>query len=538
MTFLPIVERELRVASRRASTYWLRFFAALMVLLVWIVLLVGTRRMTPAQLSQHIITMLGSLTLGFCMTAGAFLTSDCVSSEKREGTMGLLFLTDLKGYDVILGKLVAASVHAFFGLLAAIPILGLSLMMGGVTGAEFARFVLVFALTLFLSLALGIVVSTLSHQAMRASAGAFLLMAMLAGLLPALWWSQEALFKNPVFDVLLVPSPPYLFRKAYDTSYALTSGPQEFWRSACVIFALTMACIVVACVALPRVWQTAETRSWFRLPRWSVRRPTLHAGRTALARAANPFAWLASRDFSARLISWRVLVPLVGFCAVLFIVSVSQTKTIVPFIVCFFTAFGLHLLLKVLIAMEAGRRINEDRQSGALELLLVTALPIEAIVQGQRTALRAHFRRPILLLASLNLALVFAVLAFPKPLQMHGNDQVIFCELFLGGIALLLADFHALSWLGLWRGLTRQNHRAVVGTVLKVMGISWGLIVLLISTQPRMSKTGFFFFFAFWIVTGLIVDTVIVTTARRKLAGHFRAAAAGSYRQARRRHAA
>jgi hypothetical protein len=82
MTFLPIVQRELRVAARRSRTYWLRFFAALAVLVVWIVLLLGTRRMTPAQLSQHILTMLGSLTLGFCMMAGVFLTADCVSGPQ------------------------------------------------------------------------------------------------------------------------------------------------------------------------------------------------------------------------------------------------------------------------------------------------------------------------------------------------------------------------------------------------------------------------------------------------------------------------
>jgi ABC-type transport system involved in multi-copper enzyme maturation permease subunit len=526
MTFLPIVQRELRVAARRSSTYWLRFFAALAVLVMWIVLLMGTRRMTPAQLSQHILTMLGSLTLGFCMMAGVFLTADSVSGEKREGTIGLLFLTDLKGFDVILGKLVATSVHAFFGLLAAIPVLGLSLMMGGITGAEFARFVLVFVVTLFASLAVGIFVSTLSHHAMRASAGTFLAMAFFAGVLPALWWSQEALFKNPVFDILLMPSPPYLFRKAYDASYALMSGPQDFWRSACVILGLAVACIVVACIALPHVWQVRESRRWFRWPK--LRQPALTHTRGALAASSNPFTWLASRDISARLISWRVLVPLVGLCLVLLVASVVTNKNIAAFVVCFITAFGLHVLLKVLVAMEAGRRMSEDRQSGALELLLVTTLPINAIIQGQRDALRKHFDRPILLLAALNLAMLFTVLVFPEPLRMDGKDQLIFCELLLGGILLLLVDFAALSWAGMWHGITRAGARAVLLTVLKVMGIPWLLIVLLMSTQPRVQQIGIFLIFGSWITTGLIIDLVIIGNARTKLLRQFRSAAAGS----------
>ena len=49
-------------------------------------------------------------------------TMDCISEEKREGTLGLLFLTDLKGYDVALGKLCANSVRSFYALLATVPV--------------------------------------------------------------------------------------------------------------------------------------------------------------------------------------------------------------------------------------------------------------------------------------------------------------------------------------------------------------------------------------------------------------------------------
>ena len=36
MTFLPIVERELRVAARRAATHWTRLCAALATLTIWL----------------------------------------------------------------------------------------------------------------------------------------------------------------------------------------------------------------------------------------------------------------------------------------------------------------------------------------------------------------------------------------------------------------------------------------------------------------------------------------------------------------------
>ena len=64
----------------------------------------------------------------YCLFSGRISTADCLSEEKREGTLGLLFLTDLKGYDVVLGKLAATSVSAFYGLLAALPVLAVPVL--------------------------------------------------------------------------------------------------------------------------------------------------------------------------------------------------------------------------------------------------------------------------------------------------------------------------------------------------------------------------------------------------------------------------
>src|SRR5262245_24262023 len=104
MTFLPIAERELRVSSRKALTYWMRFAMGLFVFAIWLVMLfmIPAR---PAARGQMLFTALSGLMFVFCLFAGVFLTADSISQETREGTLGLLFLTDLKGYDVTLGKL-------------------------------------------------------------------------------------------------------------------------------------------------------------------------------------------------------------------------------------------------------------------------------------------------------------------------------------------------------------------------------------------------------------------------------------------------
>src|SRR5262249_20578622 len=139
MNFLPLVERELRMAGRRAATRWIQA-ACVGLALVWLqpALLVEAFG-GGAQRGAIVFFWLSWLLFVLCLLAGALLAADCLSSERREGTLGFLFLSNLKSYDVVLGKFCAVSLNAFYGLLAVFPILGLSLLQGGVTFAEFWR---------------------------------------------------------------------------------------------------------------------------------------------------------------------------------------------------------------------------------------------------------------------------------------------------------------------------------------------------------------------------------------------------------------
>src|SRR5205807_9922791 len=129
---------------RRRQTYWRRSLAALVTIgicvWVWFTFSGGSVQHERAQALFYTIS---GLTFAYSLLAGIFTTADCLSEEKRDGTLGLLFLTDLKGYDIVLGKLAATSLNAFYGLLAIFPVMAIPLLAGGVAGAEFWRVVLV-----------------------------------------------------------------------------------------------------------------------------------------------------------------------------------------------------------------------------------------------------------------------------------------------------------------------------------------------------------------------------------------------------------
>src|SRR5712664_4824419 len=169
MILLPIVERELRVAARRGGTYWTRLLVVLGAMLVCFWLMLGLPAAAPAaSTGMNLFRALSVFAFVYCLFAGLRFTSDSLSVEKREGTLGLLFLTDLKGYDVVLGKLAATSLNAIYGVLAVVPMLAIPLLMGGVTLGEFGRMALVAVNTLFFSLGVGIFSSAISRSAQKA----------------------------------------------------------------------------------------------------------------------------------------------------------------------------------------------------------------------------------------------------------------------------------------------------------------------------------------------------------------------------------
>src|SRR3954470_19113230 len=238
MTFLPIVGRELRVASRQRNTYWIRTGAALggIAIGAWIMLMPffhDNRTLGPA-----LFVSLSILTFAYSLLIGVLRTADCLSQEKRGGTLGLLFLTDLKGYDIVLGKLAATSLNGFYGLLAVFPVMAVPILLGGITQGEFWRAALVLANTFLFSLAVGIFVSALSREARRAMGANLLVLLLITGipgacaglgayLIPSHRFEPEFLLSCPVYTLWLCDESVYMFRQS------------DFWWSVGLIHGLT-----------------------------------------------------------------------------------------------------------------------------------------------------------------------------------------------------------------------------------------------------------------------------------------------------------
>lgn len=459
MTFLPIVDRELRVAARRHATYWIRVvFAITGTGIIGLAMLLSAMMRTGAtRIGGGVFYFLSLLALGFSAFAGVFLTADCLSEEKREGTLGLLFLTDLKGYDVVLGKLLARSLGATYGLIAIFPVLGITLTMGGVTVGEFWRMALVCLNTIFFSLTAGIFVSALSEQNTRSMAGAAVLIVFIGGVLPL----AESIFSGAGLAgrfLLALPSPLTAWELAFDSSFRMQG--RSFAYSLLLTQAMGWLFLVFASVLLPRVWQSgggSMIREREKMPSVSKTLRSRRLKKRKLFLEQNPVYWLAvrkSRIIAASGIIWTL--------AAMGLVLLSLLDPLAAVASSQYWWSLLLGLLRIFVGISACRFFVEARQTGALELLLSTPLTTEEILRGQWMALRRLFLAPTTALFVLGIVPLLFLILTDWPNAFPGG--VVMGALCLYGVAPKLAcDLLAAAWVGMLVGLTARKPNLAPG---------------------------------------------------------------------------
>ena len=259
MSFLPIVQRELRAASWRRTTHRVRWWTATFAIVVGLVFVFIAALSGTRTIGLVLFRILTGFSLLVCLLAGVLLTADCLSQEKRDGTLGLLFLTDLDGYDVVLGKFVANSISAFYSLFALLPVTAASLLLGAVTGAEFWRTALALINALFVSLSAGIFVSALGKDSRNTMGATLGLLLLLGGAFPVIAGILAGAGVSTAWTRFAWLSPFTPFQLAAGSFFTRTLP--GFWPSLICSDLLGWLFLGTASWLLPYRWQQESTSS-------------------------------------------------------------------------------------------------------------------------------------------------------------------------------------------------------------------------------------------------------------------------------------
>ncbi|MGC3958539.1 MAG: ABC transporter permease subunit [Verrucomicrobiota bacterium] len=425
MNVLPVISRELRAQSRQAFTYWLRGLGVLTLLVggVWFMDESAFEPNVGGVLygRLHLMTYFA---LWLLVPLGA---ADCISRERREGTLGLLFLTPLRPPHIVIAKGFVHGLRATTLIVAIVPVLTIPFLLGGVVWQQAALSVVIYAAAICWCLAAALVASALAKNNNRAMAFTMLfacfgfigfpwLVGAGLGLNSATTWNTG--YKQSTYDffvgfwVVAMPSGDF---SHVLRMFKLPQLVTAVGFAAAVSVAVLVFAVVFAANCLRRVWRDQPPSARVEKMERVFFRPVLWKGflqrwmQRKLER--NPIGWLEQRQWSGRMVTWS------WFAIIISLYSVALTDNNF-----FHNSAGIQLavgwLLALSMAVTAAGSFRRERETGVLELLLVSPLSARQIINGRLRGLWGQFLPSIVTL--LGIWLYFMLLM--RGLYFSGSD--------------------------------------------------------------------------------------------------------------------
>jgi hypothetical protein len=232
--------------------------------------------------------------------------------------------------------------------------------------------------------------------------------------------------------------------------------------------------------------------------------------------ARNPFYWLAARPAAKHSMVWLFLLILAVFWYLRYS-DLVQWQMITEVLVA--TGLAAHLVLRFWVASEASRRFAEDRQSGALELLLSTPMTVADILKGQYQALMRQFGLPVAAVLIFDLAALIAI-----GRDTAGPTETAFWVFFwISAMGLFVSDLVVLARTSMWVALNSgRSHRGSFGALARILGIPSLIFFLVVISDVPDSLSGVLLF---WVLIRVINSTVFFCISSAGLREDFRAVA-------------
>lgn len=497
MILLPAIERELRVAARHSFTYLSRVVGVLALLAVFgmVMLDEGLGRGVGGRLFGY----LHSALLFSIWVLVPLMAADCISKERREGTLPLLFLTPLRPKDIVYAKGMAHGLRALTLWLAVVPILTVPFLLGGISWPEVVLSVFVNFSSICLAMGAGLLGSAVSKTWARAMALAvclsLTLLLLYLSVLPLFVGLLASGFRSwPLGNVrqysagfgfisgiggMLSPDTPLLFWGYASASnwggswQVLLKLSRTPWPWLALYGTAALACFMTL-LFLSRLaaWQVGHV--WREQPRSAAverLKKTLFTPilfEKLLRRwlhwrlERNPIGWLEQRSWSGRLVVWSWLAIVVCLYSSVFAnFSLYQRA--------FHTVQSLLASLVTLsIALSAAGSFRREHESGVLELLLVAPLKEEQIINGRLRGLLGQFLPSIILL--------FAMWLYCGAFLSSNNEVV---SVITYGIT-----FATIPVIGLYFSLAKRNF---------IAALLWTLLVgIMVPNALGMACRGWF----------------------------------------------
>jgi ABC-type transport system involved in multi-copper enzyme maturation permease subunit len=485
----PIFNREFRTVPRRDRHHTARVAALGLLWVIGITAWQATVGFTKdaalgetARFGLLLFQIISFVQLTLLLFFSVLSAASTVSQEKDRRTFVLLLLTDMRDYEIVLGKMLGSLLPIGVLFAVTVPYFALVLLLGGVSGEQVAQAVIVMAATALAAGSLGALVALWRERTFQALALAvlalvfYLLIVQGAGVIVRLTSdidpSMAVAWFDPFTAMVYVLEPP-------------TPGPAVPPAYGFAMTMLTMSVVLNGFgIWKLRKWNpSGEPVQQREAPDDTDDSPEVRAKAHAAPGAvrqvwANPILW---REIRTLAYGRRPLLVKVAYGIVIALIcyfAVEQLRS--PYgRPAFAAAYGLVpavVLSLLLVSAQAVTSITSERDGRALDLLLVTDISPKEFVFGKLGGVlynTKEFIVPPLLLAIYYAAMGALAYTREDETGIVRNFGPMLCVL---GAILILVAF--VMTLGLHVALRiEQSRMSIVHTLGTVFFLSVGALV-------------------------------------------------------------
>ncbi len=494
--FSPLVSRELLGLARRPWTYRSRALVCFAAVAVLAVLVAGQSgagmTMSVGAGLRPARWLFTGLFFVACVT-GLQSAADCLSSERRQGTLGLLFLTDLKPDTVIAAKLISSSFQCLYALLAALPILTTCVLAGGVTGVFVLKSSIAVIYALLLSTLVGLRSSCRTADAHESFSRAIRRFALwnVFPLVSPLWLSlfgaQARGFMYFTFSVLFGALAVFQYWRGCRDALAGN------WRES------------LDQPKDPGLQSLGQLTAAVRLKRSDFRPEPVGE--------SDPATSIVSRHGDPRQARPTEFPKLfAGVIVVVWFMASLQDDAEIFTNSHLLLTWLLRFILIVTMCKIAPQGFGETLRGGGVEILLTTPLTVERLVNGARRFLARQFRGVLTVLVVADVGCVLLVQALS---EMRNTAFRNFLVALVEFNVITVLGLASAGYFGVWMGLRyRRLTRAVVRTAL--MSIVAPHFIYQWVNSERLGRASFYFagWYLLWIVVGRARIKAFINAAR------------------------
>ncbi len=172
----PIIKKDLRVAARSMRISWglFAYEAVLTMAFLLAIIIIEAESQsiyTDSNVYSNLLALFPVIAIAqVCIVTliMPILTASAISGERERQTLDIMLTTCMSPFSIVMGKVGSAVVHILFFVMAGMPIMALSFVVGGLSWMNLLYFVLVIILLAVTAGSVGIFCSAICRKTIAA----------------------------------------------------------------------------------------------------------------------------------------------------------------------------------------------------------------------------------------------------------------------------------------------------------------------------------------------------------------------------------